>query len=316
MPAAPGVGQLLGEGGRNLVIGMAASLRRWAGSQLGLAKPMKKSVRPRTNLRPVAVALRWAATRCGFAQRLVYERLMAGHVPLERRRDLKTPAYLRLEPAERFPRVVVAERSLEPALFGPFRDRRAAAAARDALHKLHPLRPCDYVFEPDPALPLGLGCLYAQVRSCAAPCLARVSEDEYRRLAREAASLLGDPSRREDALAERLPPWVAAAASRALVVERLADGFLLFPIRAGAVLDAEIREASEEGLERALDELRFEASGPAADDTPWLLAWLRARHRSGAYLVVEGSEKRSGSALAKAVRSALAAAARGSPAAS
>ncbi len=42
-------------------------------------------------------------------------------------------------------------------LFGPFRDRRAAEKARDALHRLFPLRPCDFAFEPDPALPLGLG---------------------------------------------------------------------------------------------------------------------------------------------------------------
>jgi hypothetical protein len=295
---------------------MAAKLRRWAGSHLGLAKPSKKATRPRTNLRPVAEAVRYATTRCAFEQRLVYERLMGEHVPLDRRRDLKVPAFLRLDLGERFPRVVVTGREGEPAaLFGPFRDRRAASAARDALHKLHPLRPCDYVFEPDPALPLGLGCLYAQVRSCAAPCLTRVSEDEYRRLAHEAAALLGEPSRRAGATTGGLPSWVAGAASQALVVERSKNGLLLFPVRDGTVLDAEIREVADDALERALGELRWGAAAPARDDTPWLLAWLRSPRRGGAYLVVEGS-KRSGSALANAVRSALARDARGSPAAS
>ena len=317
VPAAAGVAQLLGPDGSTLLIGMAPNLRRWAGARLGLGRPKEKTRRPPTNLRPVAAALRHAETRCAFEQRLVYERLMEEHVPLTRRRDRKTPAYLQLDMSERFPRVVVVEQGQAPAaLFGPFRDRRAAAAARDALHKRHPLRPCDYAFEPDPALPLGLACLYAQVRSCAAPCLARVDEDGYRRIALEAATLLGAPSARAGPPREWLPPWVAAARSEALVVERVVPGFLLFPIRGGAVLDEQIREASEDGLERALGELRFEASEPVRDDTPWLLAWLRARRRSGVYLVVEGSAKRSGSALANAVRSAFAAVARGSPAAS
>lgn len=317
MPAAAGVAELLGPDGSTLLIGMAANLRRWAGARLGLGRPKKRTGRPPTNLRRVAVAVRWTTTRCAFEQRLVYERLMGEHVPLNRRRDLKAPAYLQLDVSERFPRVVVAERGqAAAALFGPFRDRRAAAAARDALHKRHPLRPCDYAFEPDPALALGLSCLYAQVRSCAAPCLARVDEEGYRRIAREAATLLGTPSARAGPPGEWLPPWVAAARSEALVVERVGEGLLLFPIRGGAVLDAQIREASEDGLERALEGLRFEASAPVRDDTPWLLAWLRAPRRSGVYLVVEGSVKRSGSALANAVRSAFAAAARGSPAAS
>jgi hypothetical protein len=311
------VGQLLGRDGRNLLIGTTSNLRRWAGSQLGLAKPGKQAVRPRTNLREIAGAVRWRTTRSSFEQRLVYERLMAEHVAPEKRRDLKTPAYLRLDLAERFPRVVVSGLGSDPGtLYGPFRDRRAAAAARDALHKLHPLRPCDYVFEPDPALPLGLGCVYAQVRSCAAPCLARVGEEEYRRLARAAALQLADPAQRAEALAERVPRHVSAAAAAALVVERTRDGLMLFPILAGAVLDDEVREASDAGLEAALQALRFAARVRPADDTPWILQWLRGTRRAFAYLVVAGNEKRSPSAFANAVRSALAAAARASPAAS
>jgi hypothetical protein len=100
------------------------------------------------------------------------------------------------------------------------------------------------------------------------------------------------------------------------VIERCGDGYLLFPVRAGAVLDDEIRAASEDGLERALGELRYEPAPAERDDTPWLVAWLRSPRRTGAYLVVGDSLMRSGSALANSARSALAAGARGSPAAS
>jgi hypothetical protein len=309
-----GVAQLLDGSGRSLLIGMAASLRRWASAQLGLGKPAAKGRRPRIDLRPLAASLRHRETRCGFEQRLVYERLMAGHVPYARRRDLKTPAYLRLDRGERFPRLVVAPRGGDATcLFGPFRDRRAAAAARDAVQRGVPLRPCDFVFEPDPALPLGLGCVYAQVRSCAAPCLRRVGEDEYRRFAGEAAALLAEPQARPEL---PLPAWVARADSAALVAERLADGYLLFPVRSGAVLDDEVRTAAEPELERALLELRFAPAAPGRDDTPWLVEWLRAPRRAGAYLVVGETLKRSGSSFANALRSALAASARASPAAS
>jgi hypothetical protein len=103
------------------------------------------------------------------------------------------------------------------AAYGPFRDRGAAEKARAGLHKLIPLRPCDYTFEPDPTLPLGLGCLYAQVRSCAAPCLSRVTEEAYRGLARDAAALLADPAARA-APPAWLPATVGPAEGHGLVV--------------------------------------------------------------------------------------------------
>ena len=115
-------------------------------------------------------------------------------MPASARRDLKPPAFLHLDPAERFPRVTRARERASGALYGPFRDRRAAEKARDALQRLFPLRPCDYGFEPDPALPLGLACLYAQVRSCAAPVpRARQRGRLPRRSPRDAAGWLADP---------------------------------------------------------------------------------------------------------------------------
>lgn len=328
---------------------MPANVRRWAAAQLGLGPPARKGSRPRVNLRPVAGVLRHAAVRSGFEQRLVYERLMAEHVELRARRDLDAPAYLSLDPAARFPRAVVSARGggADPAsLFGPFRHRRAAAAARDALHRRFPLRPCDYAFEPDPQLPLGLGCVYAQVRSCAAPCLARVSEEGYRGIAAEAAAFLAAPSPRTPEHATWLPPWVSRSDARALVVEALpaapalavgtgsarpsSDQALgsaplstrkavrvqLFPVLGGAVLDAESCVATEGELEQALARVRWAPPEPPRDDTPWLVAWLRAPRRRGRYLVLADGISGSSSALSNAARSALAPAARGSEAAS
>lgn len=305
--------QLLDARGGSLLIAQPRDLRRWAAGQL--APPRRgRGGRPRLDLRPLAATMRHAGTRGGFEQRLVYERLMARHVAPSVRRDLRPPAYLRLDTGERFPRLTVSARP-DAAAYGPFRDRRAAAAAREALERGHALRPCDYSFEPDPALALGLGCVYAQLRTCSAPCLARVGEEAYRALAREAAERLADPRRPDREGLAWLPDWVAPASGRGLVAERVRDGVQLFPIRAGAVLEEEARLAPETELEAALASLRFEPV-PGRDDAAWLVAWLRSAGRRGAYLPLDEGTSGSGSALANAVRSAVARAARGSPAAS
>jgi hypothetical protein len=284
VPAAPGVGQLVGPEGRNLIIGRAANLRRWAASHLGQGPPPKKGKRPRTDLRGIAHAVRFAPTASEFGQRLRYERLMADHVPLAKRRDLKTPAFLHLDAADRFPRLAVREPSGDAThLYGPFRDRAAATRARDALHKRFPLRPCDYVFEPHPDLALGLGCVYAQVRTCAAPCLARVSEDAYRELAAQAEELLADPRGRAGALA----PWISRLAdARGLVAERTKQGWELFAVRQGRVVDE--TAGPDEALGDAIARLHWTGE-PSADDLPWLSAWLHAPRRKGAWIDADGS---------------------------
>jgi hypothetical protein len=286
LPAAAGVGQILGPAAGNLVIGRTSNLRRWAATHLGVG-PRRPGKRPPTDLRPLATAVGYARTTSAFHQRLSCERLMAIHVPAAARRDLKPPAFLHLDPEERFPRVtirgaVAGGRSL----FGPFRNQRAAERTRAALHKVHPLRPCDYTFEPDPVLPLGLGCLYAQVRSCAAPCLARVSEEAYRRLAGEAAALLAQPWKRPPEFAAWLPPFVLAAAARGLVVAAGTEGIELYPLREGRVLDELSLTTTREGLEASLDRLRWDPAETAGLDWPWLSAWLASPRGRGSYVPV------------------------------
>ena len=312
VPTRTGVGQILGPEGKNLVIGRAANLRKWAGNHLGFARPVAKGRRPPTDLRAIATAVCVAEASSGFHQRLLFERLMEPHVPRARRRDLKPPAFLHLDLGARFPRL-----SLRGALedlsdtFGPFRDRKSAERAREALQKAFRLRPCDYVFEPDPQLALGLSCLFAQVRSCAAPCLSRLSEDAYRAMARQAAAVLAGRSPRPDDLARVLPCPVAATGSRGLVVASNQEGLELYPVVGGRVCEALRQDVPKgaETLESVLAGLRFEEARetdgePASlDDWPWLLSWLTGPRRGGGYLVLTPPEP--ASALAARVREVL-----------
>lgn len=289
--SSAGVGQFLAEADRNLLIGRASSLRRWAASHLGAGRPPRKGARPRTDLRSLARALRFARSTSAFHQLWLFERLMARELPLSDRRDLKPPAYLHLDPEERFPRLTVrAAAGTGARLFGPFRDGRGASRAAEALAKRFGLRPCEVGFEPDPALPLGLRCVYAQVRSCAAPCLARVSEAEYRALATRAAAFLSHPDRRRDELAELIPPWVAAATARGLAVESVGSRLELYPIRGGTVLDGEIRSLAIDELGGILEQMAWAPPQAAADDRPWLLPWLQSKKRRGVFLALGEAE--------------------------
>lgn len=281
IPAAPGVGRILGKDGKTLLIGRGASVRQWAERNLGRGKPARKGGRPPLDLTPIAGGLVFETTTSDFHQRLVYERWMAEVVPLEKRRDLRPPVFLRLDPAERFPRVTLhIGRPADPARhYGPFRDRRAAEKTVAALHKEHPLRPCDFAFEPDPGLPLGLGCVFAQVRSCAAPCLGRVTEADYRALAARAAAQLGG----ERDVAWR-PAWVGALSARAIVVAAAAEGVELYPVLAGAVLE-EARVLAPT-FEAGLPGVGFTPPPAPRDDWPWLVSWLSAPRRKGAYFVL------------------------------
>jgi hypothetical protein len=293
IPAGPGVAQILGPEGRNLLIGRPANLRRWFATHLGQkpGKP-KPGKRPPTDLRPIAVGLAYAPVATPFEQRLRYERLMARYVPASARRDLKPPAFVHVDLGERFPRLTVrrAEGDLG-GLFGPFRDRGAAERARTGLHKLLPLRPCDYTFEPDPDLPLGLGCLYAQVRTCAAPCLARASEADYRALAAAAVRILGGDERPEGALAW-LPPWISAARGQRGIVAATAAGTVhLFPVRQGTVLEDQAGTVPLAELEAGAARLRWDPPADPPDDWAWLTAWLHAPRKNEAYVLLKDDEE-------------------------
>jgi hypothetical protein len=296
-----GVSEILAEDGRCLLVAKPANLKKWFATRLGRAK-VRPGARPPTDVTPVARTLRYVRTPSSFGQRLTFERLMAERFPGVRRRDLKPAVYLRLDPGERFPRVTIEPRgSGLPDHFGPFRDRAAADKALHALHKLFPLRPCDFRFEPHPELPLGVGCLYAQVHTCAAPCLMRVTEEEYRGLAQAAAQILSFPASRATDTEAWLRPFVTRAAVRALVAEPTRNGLELYPVTAGCVGDAV--PATTDALEAALAHVRWDEPPSPGRDEAWLTSWIYEKKRRGAYVIVE--DERACEALAAAIRAAL-----------
>lgn len=276
VPSEPGVGQILAEGERNLVIGRPSNLRRWAGGHLGRSRPLKVvpgklPPRPATDLTPIAVAIAYVTTTSPFAQRLAFERLMARYVPLAKRRDLKRPAYLRLAPEQRFPHLVVQPDPGGEDVYGPFRDRRAATRARDALYKHFRIRPCDFDFKPPTDLPDGL-------------------------VADVARALAGE---RE---VPGIPAWIRRAGGRSLVVERGKRGLEIYPVAGGSVGGDAALTVAGDALGPSLAALAWPASTPAPDDTPWLNAWRHGK-RTGVEILVRDDED--AASLAARIRDVL-----------
>jgi hypothetical protein len=231
------------------------------------------------------VSVSYCLSRSSFEQRLFYERLLGKSVPRSARRDLKDAFYLQLDANERFPRLSIrhGSPSVGP-LYGPFRTRGMIDVALRELHKRFPLRPCDYVFEPRVDLPLGLGCLYAQTRTCSAPCLLRMGEVEYRALAAEAAAFLLEPGRRGEL------PWIAPFVSLSqgisgVVVIPEVEEVALYPVSEWSVLDERVEKTPPRGIREAVSRLSFERGPQTPDDSPWLTEWLYSRKREGAFLI-------------------------------
>ena len=263
IPSAAGVGQIVAAGERNLVIGRPSNLRRWAASHLGRARPVKPAPgklppRPPTDLTPIAVAIAYVKTTSPFGQRLAFERLMARYVSLAKRRDLKRPAYLRLDLDERFPRLVIQPTPDGGHVFGPFRDSRAATRARDALYKRFRIRPCDFDFKPAHDLPDGLA-------------------------AEVARALDGSGEVTE------ISPWVRRADGRSLVVERGKAGLEVYPIVGGGVIEEAAVAVTLDGLDQSIDALAWTCVAEPRDDTPWLNAWRHGRH-SGVEIPIAAGE--------------------------
>lgn len=95
-------------------------------------------------------------------------------------KDDKAYPFVRLNLAEKFPRVTIFRRrkdfkpSADEKIFGPFTDSRAIRENLNLLRKIFPLRTCKN-FQSRP-------CLEFHMRRCIAPCTGKISDEEYQRL--------------------------------------------------------------------------------------------------------------------------------------
>ncbi len=144
--------------------------------------------------------------RCSTeVEALVLEaRLIRAHEPRYNRRGKtwRRYAYLKIDPAEAFPRLkVVREPSGEAAFLGPFPNSRQAALAKEALEDAYPIRRCTTVMR---ATTRFATCALADMGRCVAPCDGRATRERYGELVRELISSLSNPDGLLEALERRM----------------------------------------------------------------------------------------------------------------
>ncbi|HDL63852.1 MAG TPA: excinuclease ABC subunit UvrC, partial [Proteobacteria bacterium] len=95
-------------------------------------------------------------------------------------RDDKTYCHLRIDLSQEYPRPVFVRRPRDDGAlyFGPYTSSSSARSTLRWLRKIFPFRSCSDNLFRHRSRP----CLYHQVGSCPAPCLGRVSPEEYRKI--------------------------------------------------------------------------------------------------------------------------------------
>jgi len=206
--------------------------------------------------------IEWRLTGSDFESLLLQFELLErvyGAKALERM-HLGAPSFVRFLGSNRYPRVVVTNRtSLRDAdwAYGPFPSRLAAERFAEEALKLFLLRRCVEDLDPNPSHP---GCVYSEMKMCLAPCYQGCTDDRY---AEEAAGverflatrgesrLVQLKSQREEASANLEFEQAAAAHAQVLKAEavRALASELVRPL---SQLRAVITQASAEPAEVAL----------------------------------------------------------------
>jgi DNA polymerase III subunit epsilon len=189
LPRGPGVYLFRGRGGRVLYVGKSKDVRTRVKSYF-YGDPRKKIDSLLTEVAAVD------AVRCDSElEALVVEaRMIAAHEPPYNRRGKtwRRFAYLKVDPAEAFPRIKVVRvaRDDGATYLGPFGGSARARLAKEALEEVLPIRRCTAAMG---ARTRFAPCVLADIGRCAAPCDGRVDPERYGELVRTLLSSLQRP---------------------------------------------------------------------------------------------------------------------------
>jgi DNA polymerase-3 subunit epsilon len=191
LPHAAGVYRFIGRDDRVLYVGKARDLRARVKSYF--YGDERKKVE---NLLGEVRRVEGEETPGGELEALVLEaRLIRRHEPTYNRRGTtwRRFAYLKLDPAEAFPRLKVVHRADDRGgctYLGPFSGSGPARLAKEALEEVVPLRRCTRSMGARTRFP---PCALADIGRCPAPCDGGIDPERYGELVRDLLSSLETP---------------------------------------------------------------------------------------------------------------------------
>jgi hypothetical protein len=132
------------------------------------------------NLRGFARRVEWQVVGSAFEAQWLNYLLNKQYYPHQYRfrLRLKSPALLKLNLRNRFPRCYATRRLLKDGsyYYGPFPSQAAAEHFAAEFLDFFKIRRCSEELDPNPSHP---GCIYSQMKMCLAPCFAGCTADEY-----------------------------------------------------------------------------------------------------------------------------------------
>ena len=186
LPHGPGVYRMLNRRGEALYVGKAKNLKRRVNSYTQLARLPRRLQRMVAETASIEVVETASEVEALLLESNLIKRLMPRYNVLLR--DDKSFPYILVTGGHPIPQITKhrGARSRDGDYFGPFASAGAVNRTITALERAFLLRSCSDAVFSGRRRP----CLLYQIKRCAAPCVGKISEADYRRLVDEALTFL------------------------------------------------------------------------------------------------------------------------------
>src|SRR5690349_13064886 len=207
LPSRPGVYRMQDARGDVLYVGKARVLKNRVTNYTQVAKLPKRLQRMVAQTRSMTIVTTRTEAEALLLEAQLIKRFRPAYNVLLR--DDKSFPFILLREDHTFPRIQKhrGARRIKGQYYGPFASAGSVTRTLNALQKLFLLRSCSDSFFDNRTRP----CLLFQIKRCSAPCVGRISEEEYGELVDDAKAFLAGKSTNVQA---RLSKLMAQAAER------------------------------------------------------------------------------------------------------
>src|SRR5690348_13515890 len=207
LPVRPGVYRMQDARGDVLYVGKARALPIWVTNYTQVAKLPKRLQRMVSQTRSMTIVTTRTEAEALLLEAQLIKRFRPPYNVLLR--DDKSFPFILLREDHEYPRVQKhrGARRIKGQYYGPFASAGSVTRTLNALQKLFLLRSCSDSFFENRTRP----CLLYQIKRCSAPCVGRISDEDYGELVGEAKEFLAGKSTGVQA---RLSKLMAEAADK------------------------------------------------------------------------------------------------------
>ena len=200
LPVRPGVYRMQDARGDVLYVGKARALKNRVTNYTQVAKLPKRLQRMIAQTRSMTIVTTRTEAEALLLEAQLIKRFRPAYNVLLR--DDKSFPFILLREDHAFPRVQKhrGARRIKGQYYGPFASAGSVTRTLNALQKLFLLRSCSDSFFENRARP----CLLYQIKRCSAPCVGRISEQDYDELVDDAKAFLAGKSTNVQARLSRL----------------------------------------------------------------------------------------------------------------